>query len=225
MAGNDVGGGQRTPGQKGGSAERTPSLRSRSNAGVQIPADYFAQFSRIPDANYYGYHQTLKRQYPGMDMSSAGWGLTNALVGLGKPGAAWTPLITPTESDEDRKARQRSEATEALRSSQSDPEFQRMLDANTGYAYGGLVALANGGQVPAMGDGLSDSVPATIDGSQPAALSSGEFVIPADVVSGLGNGSSEAGAQRLYELMNRVRAARTGSDEPPSQINPGAMLP
>jgi hypothetical protein len=70
------------------------------------------------------------------------------------------------------------------------------------------------------GDGMSDSIPANIDGKQPAALANEEFVIPADVVSHLGNGSSEAGAKQLYAMMDRIRKARTGTKKQGKQINP-----
>jgi len=69
-------------------------------------------------------------------------------------------------------------------------------------------------------DGMADEIPSSIDGEQPAALSHGEFVIPADVVSHLGNGNSDAGAQKLYEMMARIRKARTGSTEQGKEINP-----
>ena len=69
-------------------------------------------------------------------------------------------------------------------------------------------------------DGMADEIPSSIDGEQPAALSHGEFVIPADVVSHLGNGNSDAGAQKLYEMMSRIRQARTGSTEQGKEINP-----
>jgi hypothetical protein len=69
-------------------------------------------------------------------------------------------------------------------------------------------------------DGMADKIPSSIDGEQPAALSHGEFVIPADVVSHLGNGNSDAGAQKLYEMMNRIRKARTGTTEQGKEINP-----
>jgi hypothetical protein len=69
-------------------------------------------------------------------------------------------------------------------------------------------------------DGMADEIPSSIDGEQPAALSHGEFVIPADVVSHLGNGNSEAGAQKLYEMMDRIRQARTGTKEQGKEINP-----
>lgn len=59
--------------------------------------------------------------------------------------------------------------------------------------------------------GLADMVPATIEGSQPAALSHGEVVIPADVVSMLGDGNSEAGAKVLMEFVAKIRQLKTGS--------------
>jgi hypothetical protein len=74
-------------------------------------------------------------------------------------------------------------------------------------------------------DGMADKIPANIDGNQAAALSDGEFVLPADVVSHLGNGNSEAGAKVLYSMMERIRKARTGTTEQGKQINPGKMLP
>lgn len=67
-------------------------------------------------------------------------------------------------------------------------------------------------------DGLSDSVPAMINGQTPAALSEGEFVVPADVVSGIGNGSTSAGAKRLLEMIENVRKARTGKEAAPPKI-------
>lgn len=90
----------------------------------------------------------------------------------------------------------------------------------TDYAAGGITALAYGGQshlgdysdggrlLRGPGDGVSDSIPATIGDKRPARLADGEFVVPARIVSELGNGSTEAGARKLYAMMNRVQAAR-----------------
>jgi hypothetical protein len=61
------------------------------------------------------------------------------------------------------------------------------------------------------GDGVSDSIPASIGGRQPARLADGEFVVPARIVSELGNGSTEAGARKLYAMMERVQASRKKS--------------
>lgn len=74
-------------------------------------------------------------------------------------------------------------------------------------------------------DGMADLLPANIDGQQEARLSDGEFVMPADVVSHLGNGNSNAGADVLYDMMDRVRKARTGTEQQGRQINPNNMLP
>ena len=72
---------------------------------------------------------------------------------------------------------------------------------------------------------MADRKPAMIDNEQPAALSDGEFVIPADVVSHLGNGNSEAGAKVLEEMMARVRKARTGNEKQGKEIDPKDFLP
>ena len=75
------------------------------------------------------------------------------------------------------------------------------------------------------GDGMSDSIPATINDRQPARLADGEFVIPADVVSHLGNGSSKAGAKQLYDMMDRVRSKRTGKKKQAPAVNSRKMMP
>ena len=88
------------------------------------------------------------------------------------------------------------------------------------YAAGGNPRLLRG-----PGDGMSDNIPATIAGKQPARLADGEFVVPADVVSHLGNGSTEAGANVLHQMMERVRKARTGNSKQGHQINPQKFIP
>jgi hypothetical protein len=86
------------------------------------------------------------------------------------------------------------------------------------------ISMAAGGMPPRFlsggGDGMSDSIKASINDKQEARLADGEFVIPADVVSHLGNGSSKAGAKQLYSMMDRVRSARTGRKSQGKQINP-----
>jgi len=101
-------------------------------------------------------------------------------------------------------------------------------DYNFGFAQGGLPALqyaAGGKLLNGPGDGMSDDIKANIDGEQEARLADGEFVVPADVVSHLGNGSTKAGAQKLYAMMDRVRKARTGSTKQGREINPNKFLP
>jgi hypothetical protein len=82
------------------------------------------------------------------------------------------------------------------------------------------------GMIEGPGDGMDDLVPAEMDdGSQDVLLSDGEFIVPADVVSGLGNGSTDAGAEELYNMMDRVREERTGMTEQPAQVKIGGLLP
>jgi hypothetical protein len=91
---------------------------------------------------------------------------------------------------------------------------------------GHLGGYSDGGRMlKGPGDGMSDDIPASIAGIQPARLANEEFVIPADVVSHLGNGSSEAGAKVLYSMMDKVRKARTGHTKQGKQINPEKLMP
>lgn len=94
-------------------------------------------------------------------------------------------------------------------------------------AQGGLASFAKGGNNYLQGstDGMADKLDTTIDNKQAAKLSHGEFVIPADVVSHLGNGNSEAGAERLYDMMAKIRKARTGNSEQGKRINPDKFMP
>jgi hypothetical protein len=93
-------------------------------------------------------------------------------------------------------------------------------------AAGGLGSYSDGGQMlKGPGDGMSDDIPASIGDEQPARLADGEFVVPADVVSGIGNGSTDAGAEALYDMLDRVRKARTGRTEQAPEINPRKMMP
>ena len=94
-------------------------------------------------------------------------------------------------------------------------------------AQGGLASFARGGNNYLQGatDGMADKLNTTIDNKQAAKLSHGEFVIPADVVSHLGNGNSEAGAKMLYAMMSKIRKARTGNSEQGKRINPDKFMP
>ena len=102
--------------------------------------------------------------------------------------------------------------------------IQSKIDALGGnnYASGGM---AQGRYLQGGTDGMADEIPAQIGEDQPAALSHGEFVIPADVVSHMGNGNSDAGAKKLYEMMDRIRMARTGSKEQGKKIDPDSFMP
>lgn len=118
-----------------------------------------------------------------------------------------------------------SEPTQPNIGSTVRPTFPRYVQEK---AAGGIASLAEGGKpryLQGETDGMADEIPSTIDGDQEAALSHGEFVIPADVVSHLGNGNSDAGAKKLYEMMDRIREARTGTKEQGKEINPDKFMP
>jgi len=118
-------------------------------------------------------------------------------------------------------ARQTASLPTAALSAPAEVTISRMAE---GMAAGGIAGLAPPRYLRSATDGMADKIPASIDGRDPAALSGGEFVVPADVVSGMGNGNSDAGAKNLYAMMDRVRKARTGTTKQAPAINPDKML-
>ena len=100
-----------------------------------------------------------------------------------------------------------------------------IIDDPVQLAAGGIAQLKQGKYLDGATGGMADKVPASIEGVQEARLSDGEFVIPADVVSHLGNGNSDAGAKVLEGMMSRVRKERTGNSKQGKQINPKKFLP
>jgi hypothetical protein len=114
----------------------------------------------------------------------------------------------------------------ALSQFQFDPSAYRPYSYATGGGIASLGSYSDGGRMlKGPGDGMSDSIPASIGSKQPARLADGEFVVPADVVSHLGNGSTDAGAKQLYSMMNKVRHARTGNSKQGREIQPRKYLP
>jgi hypothetical protein len=111
------------------------------------------------------------------------------------------------------------------------PTSMEVIDAGAQrtFARGGIADLggySDGGRMlKGPGDGMSDSIPGVIANKQPARLADGEFVVPADVVSHLGNGSTDAGAKRLYAMMDKVRTARTGKKKQAPAVNTSRFLP
>lgn len=117
----------------------------------------------------------------------------------------------------------------------SIPDFYKKSPYGiVGYAEGGqidpqmqeLSMLAKGGQaqyIKGQGTGLSDSVPAIVDGAQPVKLARSEYVIPADVVSQIGDGASDAGAERLDALIEQVRQQKYGRKEQPKELKSGTL--
>jgi hypothetical protein len=108
-------------------------------------------------------------------------------------------------------------------------EMEKRLKEGKSMASGGISSLggySDGGRMlKGPGDGMSDSIPGVIAGKQPARLADGEFVVPADVVSHLGNGSTDAGAKQLYAMMDKVRKARTGKKKQAPAVKANRYMP
>jgi len=81
------------------------------------------------------------------------------------------------------------------------------------------------GKINGNGGGMDDKVPGMIGDQQPVAVSPGEFIVPADVVSGLGDGSTDAGVEELHGMMDRVRSERTGMKQQPRPVNKAKVMP
>lgn len=143
-----------------------------------------------------------------------------------RPGSRGQEYMTQTQfvSPSDAATAQATAAQQA-KEAEARNKARSAEPQRTDYAAGGLANLSSGKYLAGPTDGMADKLNATIENKQPAKLSHGEFVIPADVVGHLGNGNSEAGAKRLYEMMDRIRTARTGTAKQGKQINPNKFLP
>lgn len=107
--------------------------------------------------------------------------------------------------------------------SRKDSSMEAAIEQN--FAKGGMKDALPPRFLQGDGDGMSDSIKARIGGVQEARLADGEFVVPADVVSHLGNGSSKAGAKKLYSMMDKIRKARTGRTRQAPEVNPNKYMP
>jgi hypothetical protein len=197
---------------------------------------YFATPTQMPASA----EVTMNNQYKGVTMAAggiarfAGGGLGDVAMGLPSAG---TGTGAQTMADQGIAALGQAGKKRMLTKEQMDAiAMQGMTKAGLQDVYGQMAeqGLAGGGylggysdggrMLKGPGDGMSDNIPATIAGKQPARLADGEFVVPADVVSHLGNGSTDAGAKQLYAMMNRVRKARTGNPKQGKQIKPAKYM-
>jgi len=139
--------------------------------------------------------------------------------------------MSPTSLSRYKKAKNAAMQAAAVKEEYSRAAAPLDYDDTQTAAHGGLMGMseyaAGGKLLRGAGDGMSDDIPAVIKGDKPqrAALADGEFVIPADVVSHLGNGSTDAGAKRLYAMMDKVRQARTGRKAQGRQIKAEKYIP
>lgn len=205
---------------------------STSGAAASAPSGYGAYTAQ--DANTAAYGLGTGIDYSGYD--------TAPNQGIG----ALTPSVNPNQNIVDlyKEVDAKKTADEAAAKAKKEADA---IDAASNYwagagAGGGLMprdlSYAGGGGISTLGgysdggrllkgpgDGMSDNIPAQIGAKQPARLADGEFVVPADVVSHLGNGSTDAGAKQLYKMMDKIRAARTGRKTQGKQINPNKFVP
>lgn len=184
----------------------------------------------------------MSEDYPDIPEAEAARRKRNPILPGYRPGIdPEMPYFTYAQGGEVQKPNDKeiiSDAVDAIKGTNPDPQRALALFVAT---YGddalrdlvGRVrsgefdenAQVTEGMVEGIGDGMDDMIPATLEGEQDVVLSDGEFIVPADVVSGLGNGSTDAGAKSLYEMMDRVRQMRTGMTEQPDQVPQGMMLP
>jgi hypothetical protein len=189
-----------------------PSLNRPQTKGWKGSIDLNKQYTRTPIAQpaFTPYAQSAA-PVMGRQFFNSSYGAAPAPV---------TPEPTPTPTPVTDAQVQNPGIT--------DPQYK---ESPGGMAMGGIAGMARGGKamppryLRGQTDGMADRIPSNIDGVQPAKLSHGEFVIPADVVSHLGNGNSDAGAKVLYKMMDRVRQARTGTKKQGRRINPEKFTP
>jgi len=146
----------------------------------------------------------------------------NRRAGSGGQPYLTQPQYTPKVEGATPAAPMSAAGLAALNASNPAQEIKQPV---TTMAAGGIAQLKKGQYLNGATDGMADKIPASIEGEQEARLSDGEFVIPADVVSHLGNGNSDAGAKVLKEMMSRVRKVRTGNEKQGKEIDPKKFLP
>jgi hypothetical protein len=241
-------------GPVGAMSARNEGLMLLANGGQQF-ADggpvgavdpIFSTTTKQPDLQQYTY-DPMKKQYakvvlPAQTAQAAvaqqldqGGGGIGSVAGQGYGG--FGPSATSYGGYADAMAAAGQNSGVAVESMGTDNGFGGSSADNSGasdgsdggyWAGGGAIPAAKGRFLRGPGDGVSDSIPATIGGNQPARLADGEFVIPARIVSELGNGSSEAGARKLYAMMDRVQKARgktVGKNKVATDSKAEKMLP
>ena len=170
--------------------------------------------SHVYAPQYIDYAKTPYNIQQAMQSYSPQAGLPQTMPAVGSQGYAIDPLLmrgSPAYvANEAKVAAQKAEEERLAQIAAAAFQPNYAGGGLTGYAHGGhLGGYSDGGRLlRGPGDGVSDSIPATIGGKQPARLAEGEFVIPARIVSELGNGSTDAGAKRLYAMMDRIKAKR-----------------
>jgi len=138
---------------------------------------------------------------------------TSAGIGLNQQTSPYATINTDPLSVQQQQAQQAQQTQNAA------------SGGIMGYSLGGYASGGNPRLLHGPGDGMSDDIPAVIGQRQPARLADGEFVVPADVVSHLGNGSTKAGAEKLHGMMDKIRVAKTGKNKQAPQLKTDKFIP
>jgi len=173
-----------------------------------IPAD-----NQLVDAN-------TKSMSP---YEAANYRTAQAMAGAGMPTSAGRGIVQPTMNYGTVNT---NPAMVQAAMAQQQQQIQGAAQGGImGYSLGGYASGGNPRLLKGPGDGMSDNIPATIGDRQPARLADGEFVVPADVVSHLGNGSTDAGAKKLHTMMDKVRMDRTGKKKQAPAVKADKYIP
>jgi hypothetical protein len=130
------------------------------------------------------------------------------------------------QGDQETTANLMNEAKAALLGEHPKPQeaIARFRSAMGDDAFMALKDRITGGRIRGAGGGLDDLVPGSIEGRQKVRLADGEFILPSDVVSAIGDGSTDAGARRLHEMMDGIRKQKTGSTKQPGRLKAGSLV-
>jgi len=222
-----------------GATSGMPTSISATSAGGGIPSG--SNSGSIIDKAVAAAKQLLNGSTKSGGASGGAGGISDLALALAKLYATVNPSFADPKSVSGYQGgvpkytamrQQLAQAPYKAYSGSSEPVMGKQRFTPMTYAAeGGIMELARGGRakppryLDGATDGMADKINTDIDGKQRAKLSHGEFVIPADVVSHLGNGNSKAGADALYKMMSRVRKARTGNPKQGKQINPEKFTP
>jgi len=202
---------------------RTPSVPGSVPEGGTVPG----RAASVITPEGQGYGQPLTK---GTEIAMAGLGGLSIEEGAKEQRNYEIEAAATRREEEERQRRFEALARRTL----GNVPFVAAQGGPIKMAKGGVTYMEGGGAtgpageprvVRGTGDGMSDSVPATIEGVQEARLANDEFVIPADVVADIGNGSSDAGAKKLYSMMDRIRKARHGTTKQPPEIQAERLMP
>ena len=233
--------------QQGGMSRPSPDFLQQQQAslpGYQAVQKAQQDYSNSDEyRNFQKYAQDYQQSLGGRQSGSFGGMLGGSRGGFGQAQSGLMPYggapIGKPSYEQYLAGRSPTQQDVQLTREQYENPQQSAFAPGAMMAAGGITALAGGGYnlgsysdggrlLRGPGDGVSDDIPATIGQNQPARLADGEFVVPARIVSELGNGSTEAGARKLYAMMDRIQKARTktiGKDKVATNTRSDKYLP